>query len=61
MLLAKEWMIESSSDRLLEVLRPYRCLGGHVHGKSMRGGLHLSYTASYPALLAALCCEACTS
>lgn len=52
-LLAKEWQLESSSCRLREILRPYRCPGGHTHGDSM-GGDTLWRTAVYTPLFAAL-------
>ena len=56
-LIAKEWMIESTSARLREVLRPYRCSGGHDHADSM-GGNRLWRTAIYTPMLAALIAEA---
>ena len=56
-LIAKQWMVETTSDRLREVLRPYRCPGGHEHTDSM-GGKQLWRTAVYTPLLAALCAEA---
>ena len=52
-LLAKEWRVESSSWRLLAVLEPYRCPGGHVHGQSM-GSNKLWRTANYTAFFAQL-------
>ena len=54
---AKEWMIETSSDNLRNVLGPYKCSGGHEHAESM-GGSKLWKTAIYTPMLAALCCEA---
>ena len=50
-------MIESTSERLRQVLGPYKCSGGHEHAESM-GGNKLWKTAIYTPLLAALCFEA---
>ncbi len=50
--LPKGWRIETASDELRVVLKPYRCSGGHEHGQSLGSGLWR--TAIYPAFLATL-------
>ena len=56
-LLAKEWRIESTSFPLLTALQPYKCAGGHEHGKSL-GSNRLWRTAVYPPFFAQLCATA---
>jgi hypothetical protein len=56
-LLAKEWQIETTSERLRAALRPCLCAGGHEHGKTL-GGRRLWATAKYTPYLATLVAEA---
>ena len=56
-LLAKEWMIQSSSKELLAQLKPYKCSGGHEHGECL-GTNRLWRTAIYPVLMVTAVAEA---
>ncbi len=56
-LLAKEWMIQSSSEELLAQLKPYICPGNHEHGESI-GANRLWRTAIYPPLMVTAIAEA---
>ncbi len=56
-LLAKEWMIQSSSEELLAQLKPYVCPGNHEHGESL-GANKLWRTAIYTPLLVTAIAEA---
>ena len=53
-LLAKEWRIESTSFPLLAALEPYKCAGGHEHGRSLG---RLWATAKYPPFFAHIVAE----
>ena len=50
-LLAKAWRIESTSNRVLRILEPFKCSRGHTHGLLMGNGKELAKTASYFAIV----------
>ena len=54
LLLKKAWRIESSSEYLLDCLRPYKCNGQHEHGECLG---QLWRTACYTRFFASLVAE----
>lgn len=54
-LLAKEWRIETSSERLRIALGPYKCSGGHEHGQALGD---LGRTSTYTPFFAVAVAEA---